>query len=82
MAGTKGPSGMKPRSQAHRLLDAAILGADVSPDRIRWALRETGDLAFLPLRVALPAGQWERPWVPGADVLPRAGPFDGLGGVA
>ena len=70
---------MTPRSQAHRLLDAAILGADVSADRIRWALRETGDLAYRPLQVALPAGQWERPWVPGADVLRRAGPFDGLG---
>ena len=33
------------RAEAHRLLDAARAGADISPDRITWALRITGDLA-------------------------------------
>lgn len=32
------------RAEAHRILDAARSGADISTERITWALQITGDL--------------------------------------
>jgi hypothetical protein len=32
------------RAEAHRILDDARAGLNVSPERITWALRITGDL--------------------------------------
>lgn len=67
------------RSPAHRMLDAAVLGANVPTYRVNYALQATGDLAWQPLRPRRPVGAWERPWVPSPAVMRRAGPFDGLG---
>lgn len=33
------------KAMAHRILDDAKAGLNVSPERITWALRITGDLA-------------------------------------
>lgn len=65
------------RPEAHRLLDAARAGRNVSAQAITEALCATGDIAdFEPTQVLRPSGTWERR-AP-ADLLRRAEPFDGL----